>query len=250
MKMKNIAALALGVCMAVILCGCDSSEMDRYSDTEKDLMAEYAAGKIIKYRNGGVGTTQDFSEDDPVWQQAITEETVDDVADEDEQDIPMAEVTGVEDVSGLSPVETTPVLEDIAKTIGVDDFDVSYAGYEVADIYPEESGDVLSFSMQAAEGKKLMVLHYNITNNTGADALCDVLDCNVKFRLLINDTKRINQQMTILLNELKSYYDNIAAGDTVDAVLVFEVDADMVEQINTMSVIVVKSDGSEASYPL
>ena len=100
--------------------------------------------------------------------------------------------------------------------------------------------------MQAAPGKKLIVLHFDVMNPGSADAECNVLDCNVKFRILVNETNRINEQMTILLNDLKSYKDTIGAGQTRDTVLVFEADTSVAESIGSLSLIVVSGSGESA----
>ena len=70
-----------------------------------------------------------------------------------------------------------------------------------------------------------------------------MLDNAIKFRILINEKDRVNEQMTILLNDLKSFSDTIPAGQTVDTVLVFEVDNDVAGSISSLALIVVNSQG-------
>lgn len=137
----------------------------------------------------------------------------------------------------------------IPAAIGIPEFEMTYKGYETADIYPKSDGSDLTFSMQAAPGKELVVLHFDVKNPGSSDAECNVLDQNVKFRILVNESNRINEQMTILLNDLKSYKDTIGAGQAADTVLVFEADASVAESIRSLSLIVVNS-GAESSFSL
>ncbi|MCR5603092.1 MAG: hypothetical protein K6G27_05245, partial [Lachnospiraceae bacterium] len=68
-------------------------------------------------------------------------------------------------------------------------------------------------------------------------------------RALINGTTRVNEQMTILLNDLKSYREMIDADSSVDTVLVFEVDSALAEQIGSLSLVVVGA-GGESTFSL
>lgn len=260
MKRRVRKTLTYGLVMLMtvsMLNGCGLIETTGLSDEEDELVAEYAAGVIMRYsaaKKGGLGDLQptptpipwvDPADVEPV-ETSEEEETED--GEEMEEEVPMEEVEAREDISGGSSGAGFDG-HNLAAAIGIEGFDITYEGFETADVYPESTGNDLSFSMQSTPGHKLLVVHLNVANNEGQDKLCDVLSCNVKFRVLINETDRVNEQMTILLNDLKSYNETIPANGSADTVLVFEVEDNIAQNVNSLSLIAVTSTG-ESTYVL
>ncbi len=255
-KSKRITAYCLAVTMlGISLCGCGIVANTGLQESDEELVAEYAAGVLMKYSAKKYGGLTDYTPTpapQPV-EETVPEitETVDATSVEEEttvsEDKPM-DVAGVTDVSD-GGTEEAQASQDLSAIIGIDGFDVKYTGYEIADVYPEAGDGELAFSMQSSEGKKLLVVHMDIINPDSSERECNVIDCNVKFRLMINETERVNQQMTILLNDLKSYSEVIPGGNTVDTVLVFEVDNALAESVESLSLLMINADG-EHSYPL
>lgn len=254
-KIKQVTVLWLILAVfCTMIAGCGLIQPTGLNENDEELVAEYAAGVLMRYsadKKGGLGNPKPTSK--PVEAPANEVVTpVDEAAETQDEspDIP-ADDNEPEEVE-----KTTDVLADaatakadgaaICDAIGIRGFEMTYKGYETADIYPKSDGNDLTFSMQAAPGKKLIVLHFDVMNPGSGEAECNVLDCNVKFRILVNDTNRINEQMTILLNDLKSYKDTIGAGQTKDTVLVFEADASVAESIGSLSLIVVNGSGESA----
>lgn len=243
---------------AGLLSGCANLVLTTgLNDTEEELVAEYAAGVLMRYvgdKRGGFGNLKptpipivappvesDYSSTD------ITGDNGSPIDDNSTDDSMFDADTADASTAGMGGAPMAP--SDIAGAIGVEGFEISYTGYEVAEVYPDAGGDVLSFSMQATEGRKLLVVHLDVKNNASEDRECDVLGCNVKFRVIINNSSRVNEQMTILLNDLKSYREMIGAGQSVDTVLVFEVDSELADQISSLSLAVVGA-GGESSFTL
>ena len=233
-----------GVVASVAMIGC--GQTSPISEKNEELVAEYAAGVLMRYSASETGQGLQDKRNIP---DESTEPTTPVVRDEDTKDItdhsgetPVVEAQGVENVGG--GVDDRPA--SIAAAIGIPEFDVSYRGYEIADIYPDQKSDSMGFSMQAAAGKELLVAHFDVTNNNAEARDCDVLSYNVKFRILINGEKRVNEQLTILLNDLKSYSESVAAGETKDTVLVFEIDKGESASINSLSLIAVGAAGEES----
>ncbi|MBR6486940.1 MAG: hypothetical protein IKT17_09655 [Lachnospiraceae bacterium] len=258
-KRKIIYLITVSLLLA-LLSGCSGKDVETgLSAEDEELVAEYAAGLLLKNSartNGGLGTydpaeaapAQEETNDPAADIDKPSEEVSDAAPQEPEQpdtdnaDEALNEVSEVKDVS-------EPVLAPggdgaaICEAIGITGFEMTYSGYEVADVYPKPDENELSFSMQASEGRKLLVVHFDLLNPDAADRQCSVIDNSVKFRILINETERINEQMTILLNDLKSFSDTIPAGQAVDTVLVFEVDDDVAADIGSLSLIVINTQG-------
>ena len=236
---------------AGILSGCSLVATTGLTENEEELVAEYAAGVLMRYvgdTKGGFGNLKPT----PVPIVAPPEEPETVNTDKADEMVPPMDENTTDD--SLFDTETDDIqvpggtgddIKDtaIAEAIGIEGFEVAYTGYEIAEVYPESGEDALSFSMQATEGRKLLVMHFDVKNKTPEDRECNVLDCNVKFRAVINDSTRVNEQMTILLNDLKSYREMIGADESADTVLVFEVESSLAEQIGSLSLAVVRSDG-------
>lgn len=252
-KRVTVNLLILAV-FCTMLAGCGVIQPTGLNDNDEELVAEYAAGVLMRYsadKKGGLGNPKPTPKptetpveevytpvDEPAGEQ---DETPDLNADENVEPQEVEETTDVSANAATAKADGAAICD----AIGIRGFEMTYKGYETADIYPKSDGNDLTFSMQAAPGKKLIVLHFDVKNPGSTDEECNVLDCNVKFRILVNETNRINEQMTILLNDLKSYKDTIGAGQTNDTVLVFEADTSVAESIGSLSLIVVS--GSEES---
>ena len=249
--LKRVMYILLCTCITTQLIACGLMASPNIREEDENLVAEYAAGVLLKYsakERGG------FAELKP---EKVSEEPEENIPDNSEPEV--AEVISSEPeepdteaetvVSSVTDMSMVTKGSSIADAIGIPGFDINYTGYEVADVYPPNRENALSFSMQAAAGKKLLVVHFDVLNQTNEDKMCDVLGCNVKFRVLINEEQRINEQMTILLNDLKSYSDTIPAGNKVDTVLVFEIDDNISESINSLALISVTADG-ESKFEL
>lgn len=265
-RIKRVTVYCVILAMSVsMLGGCGLISPTGLNDNDEELVAEYAAGVLMRYsadKKGGFGnpkpTPKPFvvpentdvpDEPAPADETPPVEEVNGDVPTDDEiSDAPSDEAAPTQDAAS-DAASSVASGAGIPAAIGIPEFEMAYKGYETADIYPKSDGSDLTFSMQAAPGKELVVLHFDVKNPGGSDAECNVLDQNVKFRILVNESERINEQMTILLNDLKSYKETIGAGQTADTVLVFEADTSVAESIGSLSLIVVNS-GAESSFSL
>ncbi|MCR5790184.1 MAG: hypothetical protein K6G83_09895 [Lachnospiraceae bacterium] len=261
---KGMVSMILAAVFLIVLSGCGKEELPQGLDPETEarqltLVAEYAAGLLMKYDKhhlNGLTITlpTDPIEEDPMDITPPEEEEPAPPPGEDpsisissggeaefsEEDVPEpSEMTGEETADGR-----TEMNGSIAQALGIPEFDVVYTGYETAYSYPESSvSDNMLFSLQADPGKELLILHFNLTNPTGTDLECDPLESSAKIRLLINDTERINQQMTILLNDLKSFSEVVPAGATEDTVLLFYLNEGEAQSIESMTLLIITDEG-------
>ena len=254
--MKLFAVLTAA---GMLLSGCSSDKdlilAEGTEDQQLKLVAEYAAGLLMKYdkshKNGlTVIVPEQPVEEDPmdISPPSPEEQETMEIASLD----PSVNVSGgnPEDMPGGpgGPEEGMPQgnMESIAAALGIPDFDVTFTGYELADIYPDSdmSGDeAMLFSLKSEEGEKLLILHFDLSNNTGADTECRPINSDVKIRLLVNEETRLNQQMTILMNDLKSYDAVMPAGVTEDTVLVFYIDDSLADNIQTLTLLIIGEEG-------
>jgi len=105
-------------------------------------------------------------------------------------------------------------------------FDINYKDYVVSNNYPEDAGD-LGFNMIATKGFDLLVLKFNVTNNTGADNIFNTLDLKYSYKAIVNNSTKLNAQATALLDSLNTYNSVIKKGETKEMVLVFQIKEDI-----------------------
>lgn len=243
---KRILLLTTVAMISSLLSGCALTSEVSVPQEESRLIAEYAAGLLLKYDskyNNGLERVEEVSEET-----TKNEEQGIDNTDGFERETP----TDSEDtIDATTEGEVVPVdsAVPLGEAMGLTGFDIIYQSYEVCDIYPQEAPDDLFFSMQASPGRDLMVVHFNLTNTSENPQLCDMLNSNILFRLIINGSERINEQTTILLNDLKQYHETVAGYGMVDVVLVFEIEEGAQENFETLQLLV-KDANSENTYTL
>lgn len=256
-KNKTLKIITLVLAMSLVLSGCGLIPSLDLTESEQKVIAEYAAGLLLKYDRNYSGAIMDIEEDEDEDNLEIVQESLgeypeeEDVYEEEENvELPGENTTEdiVYDENGQpvnnTPEETTYADISIAEAVGLDGFSIIYKNMQVADIFPEEESDQLVFSMQASPGMELLVVTFGITNETGESRDCDILNSGASFRALINGTERVNAQRTILLNDMTNFYEHMEGYGMVDAVLVFEVSKGTAETISTLDLIVRHDDSS------
>lgn len=249
--MKKTVTVLLILSFALALNGCGLIPSVELTESEQKIIAEYAAGLLLKYDknyNGALVDLEDDSDDGIGFVQndevMIMEPAQEDII----ESVDPSQPEFSEDLTAEQPDASTDSVQysdmSIAQAIGLDGFDIMYKSCETHNIYPEEESEDLVFSLQAQNGMELLVLNFAVTNDSEEKRVCDVLDSDVSFRLIINGSERINANKTILLNDLGSYDDEIEGYGMVDTCLVFELAEGTSSAINTLDLVVKNGDTS------
>ncbi len=162
---------------------------------------------------------------------------------------------------GMQPVENTPVIELGQETASgittgtIEEFyslpegvKVVYQGNEVCDSYSPDGGANHYFAMDAKEGKKLLVLKFNLENQSQVEQKVSMLSQSAQIRLTVNGNG-YNVLMTMLMEDLSTYVGSISAGGTVETVLIAEADSDAVNEITSLG-LSLKSDAKGCTIQL
>ncbi len=230
--MKNGKVLGLIAMSAMLMTGCVDA-MPELTAEQSDIIAEYAAGLLLKYS--------------PRYQYRIVSEEELAAAVADRQEVSEVETEpATETEQTQSPAENTPeassenastepekepvqiqLAEDIdfAAELGLDDLIIRYQSFEVCSSYPQDS---TGYSVDAAKDKKLLILHFDLEGLPEEDVNCNFFDCDLKLRVTVNDTISASALNAMLPNNLITYIDVVGAGDMVDVVAVAEIN-DMTE---------------------
>lgn len=228
--MRGAAVLLVGV----FLTGCGNA-IPEMTQEEQALVVEYAANELLKYDTGYETrlTLEELSRE-PL-EDAVQEAAEEKVPEEEMEASKSAEEgseTASEDKGGSLPDEVEVIdntageavldisMEEFLKLEGAE---LTYTGCEVTDSYPsEKKEDEFFFFMSATEGKKLLVLKFELTNISDGELALDMAKTDTRYKI-IADGEEKNALTTLLLNDLTYYQGTVEPGQSVELVLVGEV---------------------------
>ena len=273
---RIIAYIATVVMCSMTLTGCGMVPTLELTPEQSTLIAEYAAGKLLEYAKGhpgglmivedidraevnpgmkkeepapeGPGPLPGLEPSDegslPPDAQTPPDEGTQPPGDEGEVPAPDEDDEALVDAPEYG--DEISASMPLGEALGIPGADIKYVSYEVAENYPE-NGEELAFSMKAASGKRLLVVHFDMTNPGGDDLDVHTNSTEFKARLLVNGTDKVRGDVTFLDNDLMNYSGLLTSGATVDAVLVFEIPEG--EEITSMDLLIIR-DGQEQGYTL
>lgn len=239
--MKKGKVLGLFAMSAMLLTGCIDA-MPELTAEQSDIITEYAAGVLLKYSsnyNYKIADEEEVLAAMAARQEDVEPETETKTAAETEPETDIAQAEG-EANQNTSPAETETAAEqiqfvadlDFAAELGIDDLIIRYQSFEICSAYP---GDNTGFSVDAAQGKKLLVMHFDMEGLPEEDVDCNLFDYEIKMRININDTGSTSVLSTLIPNDLGTYMDIVPAGEIVDVVAVAEIDDMTAEEIQTLT---------------
>lgn len=212
MKKNGVLSLAF-ILIVFMMTGCTSYNLSSHNE---DLIAEYAADALLQ---NDAGYEKKLLKSDEIQIETTEEETTDE-NDTDESDGQGTSVT-------------------ISEALGMTDFTITYASYEISDTYTE--------AVVAGEGLKVIVLKFYVTNITSglAEFNLEPKTLIYSYKGLFNDTYTYNAQITMLLNALNSYKGTFAPGETRELVLIYKAPVEqLVDGISSISVTVITDQAS------
>ena len=123
---------------------------------------------------------------------------------------------------------------------------LTYTGYYVTTSYPQDDA---SFVITADNGKKLLVLGFKVANETNSAITLDMVSTNPHFQILVNGENIGYTGVTILENDLSSFYGTIAAGEKKSLVLVKQISETDSKNIDSLGMIA-SINGTEQTVTL
>lgn len=257
MKKRNVVCLF--AMAAVLMTGCVDAMPDLTSD-QSDIISEYAAGLLLKYSPyydyklvddeavaAAVEAEQKETETDIEAETADTAtetesevtESVPETSYEDESQSQTEESESGQDNAEAVSAQGT----DLAAKLGISDIVIDYDSYELCDSYPNNNS---GFTVSAAQGRKLLVVHFKIENQNDESVECNLFDSNLKIRITVNESSSYSALSTLLPNDIATYMDTVEAKGTDEAVAVFEVDDISEDEIESLEMQMSSGTGSIA----
>ena len=209
MRRSKLRMTAAAMAAMLLVGGCGDAPYE-LTDQEERIIANYSAHILSKYnkyqREGLAFVSFELPEAD------MQEEPVPDVP----------ETEGTEDV----PAIQTATLQEL---FGTDGLSVSYVGARLADSYVQDE----YYALNADAGKSYLIVGIDITNIGGTDSEFNQLGSEPKFQAVVNGEVTCSSELTFLLEDFSSYEDMVAAGATVETVLLFQV-PDTVTEVSSL----------------
>ena len=223
---KNFIVIMI-IC-AMLFGGCVKS-VD-ISSKENSLIAEYAAGLLIKNSNYYKDRYYFWDEED-VSQEVPSE----DESSQEETD---------ESPSTINPDDKpdNEVEKELAKVFNLSQATLKYDGYVVVDRYNADPEGY--FELVAEPGYDFVVVKYIVNNNGSEDIVVDNSSKNIIVKAGINKEYYYNNyDASILLNDLTNLKNvKIAAGDKFEAVIMFMIPSDISSSIEKFSFTVMSGE--------
>lgn len=227
---KRIVCGALLCAMALGMTAC-GNEIPDLTEEESQRVGEYAAVTLLKYDANNRSRLVDP-------EIVIAKLEKDAARETGRQENAQTEEKPAE--SNTSEIEAPAAQEDIAASL--EDFfglaagvTLTYKDYQVADSYPEDGSADDYFALDASTGKKLLILNFELTNGTDQEENVDFLSTASRYIITVNDGTRGNALTTMLPNDMSTYVETMASGETQGLVLLLEVNEDMANGIQNIS---------------
>jgi len=253
--MKKTLAILLTVLMVT---GCAEMDADKLTSEQKNLVAEYAAGLVIKHdRNHDAASVSDIPEvvsnkevnivdsaydakeqaDESIReykQEPLTEQQADKSKEEAEEE--------AEEAEEADEPAAEMQIEKFSQILGLSDCTIRYMGYEVCGYYPNGNGQgEEGMVVNATAGTQLCVFKFQIHNRSSQAQVCDMLSADMSFGFMFNGEKRVPVMISLLRNDMSVVCETIEAGASTEAVLLCEVDSDLQSIIKEVDLLVYKN---------
>lgn len=255
-KYKILGVLAIS---AVMLTGCIDSMPEMTSD-ESDMVAEYAAGLLLKYspnynymlvsEDELAAALNQRALEEMVPETQTEQETEDEASEEktQEQEVSKEETPAEEkseDAAEETPIQTlVDSGTDLIMELGLaESVSLRYQSFEICDSYPQNTSGYSG--IDAAEGGKLLVMHFDLENDTDEKVDCQLFDYSLQVRVTVNDsvTKRA-EDTPMLPDDMISFDGTLEAGEKTDVVAVAQIEEMSDSDIASLALQISTSNGS------
>ena len=111
---------------------------------------------------------------------------------------------------------------------------MTYRDYQIADSYPEDGSVRGLFDVGCHPPGKASDIELELTNGTDQEENVDFLSTASRYIITVNDGTRGNALTTMLPNDMSTYVETMAPGETQGLVLLLEVNEDMANGIQNI----------------
>lgn len=223
-------------CILLLSCTGCGGKMPDATEEQMDAIAEYAAVSLLKYdANQRSRLVEDaVVEEYDKRQEKIRESIAKEEREKAEKEKPKKE--SISDASGETTVIVPAHYDKLEDVLQVPEgVTVLYEGEKVVASYPEGQ-EAETLSVEATEGKKLLVLKFLITNGTAEKVDLNFNGLKYSCKITINDSASKGSLPALLLDDLLTYRGSIDAGANEHLVIITEMDDDDLQSIESVRI--------------
>lgn len=231
---KKLIALALAVAISTTGCG-----VVDLSDENKNIIAEYMAGELLKYNkdySGSIEYDRSVLEPtpEPTVEPTVTPKKTAATPKPLDQGDTQEPAAGESD-DGTGETNTEVSLSELYGTNGIK---VKHTTYTSGKSYGSDYSTIA-----ANPGKKLIVVYFNIKNTSSKTTRLNLSDKSVTYELYKNDKSYGEPLLTIAKGDMQYFNEKLKSGQNRQGVLIFETDSSFKAK---GAVIKAVKDGKEA----
>lgn len=235
--MKKSFLIIIIVC-GILLTGC--AKMTDLTDNESDKLAEYMAGTVLSYAKNydealiypeeekdatkELADATDNTEDGDSNKDAVGDLDADSHENIDNNSNTNASNNTTPEIETGSGEVTSVSLKNLFHQVGDNQYTLSYTGYEDYTSYPSEND---YFTIEPAEGNKLVLFNFSIKNITKKSVKVNMLNKKIQYTLKDTTGKSYNSSVSLLSNDIHYFNETLKANKSKKAVLVFEISKDI-----------------------
>lgn len=241
MKKKWLLA-TLSVCMLTSATGCvEVIELDK---EQQDKFVQYSVYSVLQHDKNYLVKLENANDNYltvPDSQKPVPELPT--VKPDDDGNSSVEKPTPEKPSGGGTSTSVT--VDNLAEAFELEGVTLKYNGFKVCGSYPETDG-IPSFVIKAVQGKKLVVLKFDMVNTSGKDLKLDISSKDMSVKGIFNNSVRTNALVTLLPEALNTYIGTIPAGGQIDAVLVFEMSDGYIQNLSEITLDVKSEKGSKS----
>lgn len=234
---KKYYLISSMILMVLLFSGC-ASELPEMEPEEQDQIVEYAVHLLLKY---------DKNYNYRLLDAEVLEE--EEAKNADKKEVPEGTAAPAQDapeepavIDNVEVEEEKPQIS-LTEFYGLEGLQVRYSGFQVLQYYPDDSEDMY-FMVNAGNNKDLLVLEFEVTNQSGAEYILDMPGQEAEFRVGINDGKARRAMFTMLLNDFSTYQGTLQDGESVTLAIICEVTEEETQDIMTLSLYAANKEDS------
>lgn len=230
MKLRKILLLSVLTVFTVVLSGC-AEKLTELTPSERDAIVSYSAHLVTKYNSN---QKKGF-----VY---LDEETIQKMKTSKQSSTPVTPIIPT-DSSNQNGNQTGSTTKSVTakEAMGIAGINAVITGINLADSFMGANG---AFDITPSEGMKLLWLNIQLTNETNAPIMVDVLSSEMRFTIQVNGKAESGSMVTILDNDLTTIQKSMAAGEKLDTTLFFLVSEQKQEALTKVDFIVKKDKTS------
>ncbi len=234
-KNKLIGCLTI-IMVFMSFTGC-GNQANPVVDQNLNSISEYAAVMLLKYdansrsRLVDMATIEEYERKQNAWKEANKTQDKNQQKDEDTGMRPVVDTPTV-DIGSETPDNTCNSIEDFFDL--PDNVTITGGEYILCDSYPQNQDEY--FTIEAEQGKKLLVLSFQIDNQNGQEQQVDLFHKQTSYVVTINKEHTFNAMTTMLMNDMITYENTLPSMGSENIVLVVEIDSQLQGNIESISV--------------